>query len=76
MGTFETVRDMLVEKLNVDPSLIKPEAELASDLEINSLELAEFILTCEERFNITINDDQIKSLVHVSDIIAFLDKTK
>ena len=74
MDTFDKLKDMLVEKLGVDPELVKPQAQLAADLDLNSLELAEFILTCEEEFKITIKDDHLRSLVCVSDVVAFIDR--
>ena len=51
---FESFKDILVKDLNVNPDLITMEAELMGDLGINSLELAELVFSCEERFDITI----------------------
>ena len=50
------------------------EAELENDLGINSLELADLVFLCEEKFNIQIDDDEIKNLVTVGDVVAYMEK--
>lgn len=70
---FEKVKNMLVNDLQVNPDDITPEAELVSDLGINSLELADLILLCEERYGIEIQDDDLHKFITVGDIVAYLE---
>ena len=56
---FEKVKALLVDELNINVDDITPSAELVTDLGINSLELADLVLLCEERFHIEISDDEI-----------------
>ena len=70
---FEKVKNMLVNDLQVNPDDIKPEAELVSDLGINSLELADLILLCEERYGIEIQDDDLHKFITVGDIVEYLE---
>jgi len=70
---FEQIKKLLVDEMGIDEKLITPEAKLIADLELNSLELAEFILTCEEEFKITIKDDDLKKLVCVKDIVDYVE---
>ena len=69
---FEKLKSMLVEELNIDPDNIKPEAELANDLGINSLELADLILLCEEKFDVTIDDDDLHTFITINDVVNYL----
>ena len=69
---FEQIKNLLVEELHVDPEVITPDAELANDLGINSLELADMILLCEEKFNVTIDDDDLHTFVTVNDVVNYL----
>ena len=71
---LETMKKLLVDELQIDPELITPEAELSSDLGLNSIELANLIMICEERFDITIDDDDIHKLVTVGDVVAYLEE--
>jgi acyl carrier protein len=70
---FEKVKNMLVNDLQVNPDDITLEAELVSDLGINSLELADLILLCEERYGIEIQDDDLHKFITVGDIVAYLE---
>ncbi len=69
---FEKFRDILVEELSINADDIKLEAELVNDLGINSLELADLVLLCEERFDITIADDELQKFVTVGDVVEFI----
>ena len=69
---FDKVKNLLVEELSVNPEDITPTAELVNDLGVNSLELADLVLLCEEKFDIEITDDEIHKFVTVGDIVEFL----
>lgn len=69
---FETVKELLVEDLQVNPDDITMEAELINDLGINSLELADMILLCEEKFDIEVKDDDIHKFITVKDVVDYL----
>lgn len=69
---FEELKNTLVKQLEIDASLITPEAELINDLGINSIELADLVLMCEDNYNIEIDDDDIKNFVTVGDVADYL----
>ena len=60
-------------KKSVRTNLPKPEAELENDLGINSLELADLVLICEEEFEIEIDDENLHKLVTVGDVVNYLE---
>ncbi len=70
---FETLKNLLVEELQLDAEDIKPEAELANDLGINSIELADLVMLCEDKFGIEIQDDDIHKFVTVEDVVNYLE---
>lgn len=69
---FEKVKTLLIDELSINAADITPDAELVNDLGINSLELADLILLCEEKFDIEIGDDVINNFVTVSDVSDYL----
>lgn len=69
---YEQFKNILVEELNIDPALITAEASLTKDLGINSLELADLILLCEDKLGITIDDDQLSKFITVGDVVSYL----
>ena len=71
---FETLKSMLVNELSVNEADIKPEAELVNDLGINSLELADLVLLCEEKFGIEISDEEVREFQTVGDVADYLEQ--
>ncbi len=73
---FETLKEYLVKEFPVKPEDVTMEAELVGDLGINSLELADLILLCEDKFNIVIDDEEIRNFITVGDVVRYLEKEK
>lgn len=72
---FEQLKALLVEKFLIDEDEVTPDAELAADLGINSIEQAELIEACAEKFELDIDDDgDIPQLITVGDVVEFLEK--
>lgn len=69
---FEKIKNILIDELQLKEEDITPEAELVNDLGINSLELADLVMVCEEKFNIEIKDDDIRKFLTVGDIAEYL----
>jgi len=67
------VTDILTDQLVVDPSQVKPETNLVSDLGTDSLDDVELIMAIEEEFNIEIPDDEFEKLKTVADIIGHVE---
>ena len=74
MNTFEGVKEILVDILCVDSTEIKMESELHDDLGCDSLDLIEVIMKVENRFHITVNDDDLVGIVTVGDIVKYVDE--
>lgn len=70
---FETLKNLLVEELQLDPEEIKMESELTNDLGINSIELADLVLVCEDKFDIEIEDEDIHQFVTIGDVVNYLE---
>ena len=70
---FETVKKILVDELQIDPSTVTLESELSADLGINSIELANLVMLCEDKFDLTIDDEDIHRFLTVGDIVSFLE---
>jgi acyl carrier protein len=70
---FEQFKELLIEEFQVDEDKITLDAELSGDLAINSIELAELILRCEEEFGIDIQEEEMHKFVTVGDVVDYLD---
>ncbi len=69
---YEQFKTILVDGLSIDPELITMDAELAADLGINSLELADLILLCEDKLGVEIDDNQLSKFISVGDVVNYL----
>lgn len=69
---FEELKKVLVEELQIDEDKITLEAELMNDLGMNSLELAELVIHCEETFDIDIDENIAKDFVTIGDVVNYL----
>ena len=73
---FEQIKGMLAESFGLDPETIQSESRLEADLGINSLELAELALRCDEEFGVDIDEDDIHRLITVGDVAAYIEEKK
>lgn len=67
------VKAIIVDKLGVDESEVKPEATFTNDLGADSLDTVELIMELEKEFNITIPDDQAEKITTVGDAISYVE---
>ena len=61
------VTEIPVKKINLDSNLVK-------DLELESLDLVSLVAEFEEKYNIVVDDKDIKNLQTVKDIVAYIEK--
>lgn len=74
---FERVRSIIVEQLGADPDDVVPSASFTEDLNADSLDLVELIMSLEEEFSkdgreITISDEDAQKIATVQDATDFL----
>lgn len=72
---YDKIKELLIEELSINADDITPTAELVGDLGINSLELADLILLCEEKFDVEIGDDVVHRFITVGDVVDYLEET-
>ena len=70
---FEKLKDILVEEMSINPSDITLDEELVGDLDFNSLELADLVVLCEERFNVEFDYTALPNLVTIRDVVDYLE---
>ncbi len=71
---FDKIKALISEKMELDPALITPGAQFVEDLKLNSLELADLVVLCEDEFGVEIDEDDIHTLLTVEDLVAYLEE--
>ena len=70
---FEKIRDIIAEKMDMDPADITMEASF-EDMEIDSLDMVEIVMDIEEAFDISIETgDGLKT---VADLVDYIKNNK
>ena len=70
---LEKVKELLVEELQINPDDITMDASLSMDLGINSLELADLIMLCVEKFDFEFSEDDSNDFNTVGDVVNYLE---
>ena len=73
MDTFEKIRALLAEQLDLDPAKITMESDIMNDFEADSLDIVDMVMTLEDEFGIEVPDDAIENLRTVGDVVNFVD---
>ena len=74
---FERVRKIIAEQLGVDESEIAPTTSFVDDLNADSLDLVELIMSLEEEFSkagktVEISDEDAEKIVTVQDAVNYI----
>ena len=75
--SFEKVRKLLAEQLNIAADKIDLKSRVIEDLGADSLDVVEMLMVFEDEFNVTVSDEESLQLKTVGDIVNLIDsKTK
>ncbi len=75
-ATFDRVQAIIAEQLGVDAEKVTPDAEFVQDLNADSLDLVELIMSLEEEFGVEISDEDAEKIVKVSDAMEYIDENQ
>jgi len=71
--TFEQLKGLIVELLEVDESKVVPDASFADDFNADSLDFIELITAVEDTFKIEIPDEDAENLQTVQDALDYIE---
>ena len=72
--TFERLEKIIVEQLGVDEEEVTLQASFVEDLNADSLDLVELIMSLEEEFGMEISDEDAEKIQKVSDAVEFIEE--
>ena len=73
-GTYDRLKKIVVEQLGVDEAEVKPEASFVDDLNADSLDLVELIMSLEEEFGMEISDEDAEKIKTVGDAQEYIEE--
>ncbi len=72
--TFERLKKLIVEQLGVDEEEVTPTASFVEDLNADSLDLVELIMSLEEEFGMEISDEDAERIQKDSDAVEYIEE--
>ena len=72
--TFERLKKIIVEQLGVDEEEVSAQASFVEDLNADSLDLVELIMSLEEEFGMEISDEDAEKIQKVSDAVEYIEE--
>jgi acyl carrier protein len=64
--------EIVSEETGLPAESVLPEKSFTDDLDIDSLSMMTIVTLAEDKFSVTIPDDEVKNLVTVSDAVSFI----
>ncbi|BAE81292.1 acyl carrier protein [Chlamydia felis Fe/C-56] len=72
MSLEDDVKLIIVDQLGVDASEVNENSSFIEDLNADSLDLTELIMTLEEKFDFEISEQDAEKLRTVGDVITYI----
>jgi acyl carrier protein len=69
---YDRMKKIIVEQLGVDEADVTPQASFVEDLNADSLDLVELIMSLEEEFNLEISDEDAEKIHTVGDALEYV----
>ncbi len=73
MATFDRVKKVVVEQLDVAEDEVTPQASFVDDLGADSLDVVELVMGLEEEFDVEIPDEDAEKITTVQEAVTYID---
>lgn len=71
---FEKVREIICEQFDVDEESVTPDTDIREDLDADSLDMVDLVMSFEDEFKIEVPDSAIETVKTVDDIVKFIEE--
>ena len=73
METFEKIRDIIAEQLDVADKDSITETSVITDLGADSLDVVDLVMAIEDEFSVEIPEDEVENIKTVGDIVKYVE---
>jgi acyl carrier protein len=70
------MQTIVAEQLGVEPEQVIREADFVQDLNADSLDMVELVMSLEEEFGVEISDDEVENIRTVGDAIDYIEENQ
>jgi len=72
--TFEKVQEIIASNLDIEPERIQATSRFKEDLDMDSIELMEVVMACEEEFGVEFPIENADGILTVEDAVSLIDQ--
>ncbi len=72
---FEKIRQMICEQFFVEPEDVTLETTFIKDLDADSLDIVDLIMSIEDEFHIEVSDEEVRQVVSVGDLVDYISRS-
>lgn len=76
MNTFQEIASLMAQRFGVEEGKITAESKIAEDLGADSLDVVDLLMDIEDKFSVSVPDEEIPSLVTVGDVVTYIESHK
>lgn len=70
---LDKIKDMLEKQLGIDKSKITEDSNIIKDIGADSLDIVEFLMDAENEWGITIEEEDVKDLHTIGDVVKYIE---
>ena len=70
---LEKVKAILSEQFDVEEDSISPDTNLSEDLEADSLDVVDLLMSIEDEFEIEVPDEEIENIKTVDQLVKYIE---
>lgn len=71
---FEKVRKIICEQFDLEEDAVTANTLLEDDLEADSLDLVDLVMSFEDEFQIEVPDEELENIKTVGDIVKYIEE--
>ena len=70
----ETVKEFLLEELEIEPAKIAMDARMKEDMDVDSLDLVDLVVIVDKKFGFKIQPEEMKGIVTLNDFCDYIEQ--
>ena len=71
--TFDKIKAILSEQLDVDADSLTLDTDMARDLNADSLDVVEVLMSIEDEFGVEIPDEEIENIKTIGNLVDYIE---
>lgn len=71
---FEKLKTIIIEEFEIEEDLITMNTTLTDELDIDSLDLVDLVMTVEDEFSIELPDEALENMKTIGDLVKYIEE--